>query len=291
LRISGHSQDPHSQTKDFQKSNYRTMINLILPAMVLVVIGIATILLFIRLAVVMEEIWRHRKQHAFVGAVGGRSSTSSSCSSSSSPRTSPAPLRTLIILGSGGHTTEMLTMTRKLPSKYYYPILYCKASTDATSHDRLRTFMAAAAAAGGVVAEDAMNNKNNIETIPVYDIPRSREVGQSYFSSVFTTIRAFGASVALVYRLAPDLILCNGPGTCLPICLVAFLFRLVRLQHATIVFVESFCRVQSLSLTGKILYYTIADVFLVHWTSLHTKFPHSVLTSAIVQNSGKGTTR
>jgi beta-1,4-N-acetylglucosaminyltransferase len=267
------------------------MINIIHPAVILVVIGITTILLSIRLAVVMKEIWCHRKQHVFVGAVGGRSSSASSSSSSSSSPPSPAPLRTLVILGSGGHTTEMLTMTRKLPSKYYYPILYCKASTDATSHDRLRTFVAAAAAGGGVVAEDETNNENNNETIPVYDIPRSREVGQSYISSVFTTIRAFGASVALVHRLAPDLILCNGPGTCLPICLAAFLFRLLRLQHATIVFVESFCRVQSLSLTGKIMYYTIADMFLVHWAPLHTKFPHSVLTSAIVQNSGKGMTR
>jgi beta-1,4-N-acetylglucosaminyltransferase len=264
------------------------VVPILAPTMILVGIA-AVLLLLIRLAVVLDEIWRHRKQQAQQQHAPRRPSSVMSPPTTKTTKKKP-PLRTLVILGSGGHTTELLTMTRKLPSGYYDPIFYCKASTDTTSLDRLRTFVAAPAAAGGR-GKGRMDNKRqdasntNSEVPVVYDVPRSREVGQSYLSSVLTTVRAFGASLALVSRLAPDVILCNGPGTCIPICLAAFLFRLFGLRHSNIVFVESFCRVQSLSLTGKILYYTIADVFLVHWTQLHAKLPHSVLTSAIVRNN------
>lgn len=174
-----------------------------------------------------------------------------------------APLRTLVVLGSGGHTTEMLTMTQTLDDTIYHPMVFCKASTDSTSHDRLCTFRPGSA-------------------ISVYNIPRSREVGQSFSSSIPSTLWAMGASMRLVYRIRPDVILCNGPGTCIPICLTGFLLRICGIHTVTVVFVESFCRVLSLSLTGKLLY-GIADVFLVHWKSLQTRFPQTTLTSAIVQ--------
>lgn len=37
-------------------------------------------------------------------------------------------------------------------------------------------------------------------------IPRSREVGQSYLTSIWTTLVALGAAVALVFRIRPDLV-------------------------------------------------------------------------------------
>jgi beta-1,4-N-acetylglucosaminyltransferase len=56
-------------------------------------------------------------------------------------------------------------------------------------------------------------------------------------------------------------------GTCVPIVFVAFLYKLLGILDADIVFVESFCRVQKLSLTGKLLY-PIADKFIVQWPQL-----------------------
>ncbi len=46
-------------------------------------------------------------------------------------------------------------------------------------------------------------------------VPRSRSVGQSWLTTPFTTLHALGASVWLVFRTRPDLILCNGPGACM----------------------------------------------------------------------------
>ncbi|CAK5086492.1 unnamed protein product [Meloidogyne enterolobii] len=70
-----------------------------------------------------------------------------------------------------------------------------------------------------------------------------------------------------------DLILCNGPAICLPICLFARLFNFLRIKRIKIIFVESICRVQTLSLTGRILYHlNIPNAFLVQWPSLKEKY-------------------
>jgi beta-1,4-N-acetylglucosaminyltransferase len=181
------------------------------------------------------------------------------------------PLSTLIVLGSGGHTTEMLFMTKHLHPGHYHPIHYCKATTDTTSRDRVSTMIKGA-------------NKNGMDhnEISIHDIPRSREVGQSYFSSFFSTVYALLFALLLVGRLRPKLLLCNGPGTCIPICVAALLYRILGISYCNIAFIESYCRVQTLSLTGKLLYHG-ADIFVVHWKELHEGYPDSKLTSTFIQ--------
>jgi len=98
-------------------------------------------------------------------------------------------------------------------------------------------------------------------------------VGQSYFTSIFTTIYSilYTAHIVLI-QTQPDLLLLNGPGTCLPIALWTFIARVMGLCQGNIVFCESFCRVKSLSLTGNILRKMgIVDLFLVHWPELLDK--------------------
>jgi beta-1,4-N-acetylglucosaminyltransferase len=45
---------------------------------------------------------------------------------------------------------------------------------------------------------------------------------------------------------------------------------------AKLLFIESFCRVTSLSLSGKLLY-PLASRFLVHWPQLKAKHPRATL--------------
>lgn len=56
-------------------------------------------------------------------------------------------------------------------------------------------------------------------------------------------------------------------GTCLPLCLAGYALRFLGVKRVKVIFVESFCRVQSLSLTGRLLYY-LADRFVVQWPGL-----------------------
>lgn len=76
-------------------------------------------------------------------------------------------------------------------------------------------------------------------------------------------------------------VLCNGPGTCVPLCTAGLLLGLLGLKRVLLVYVESICRVESLSLSGKILYH-ISDYFFVQWSTLKDKYPKSIYLGRIV---------
>jgi beta-1,4-N-acetylglucosaminyltransferase len=59
-----------------------------------------------------------------------------------------------------------------------------------------------------------------------------------------------------------------------PICYCAFLLHLLFHVPCSIVFVESFCRTENLSLTGRLLY-PIADKFIVQWQELQNSYPRA----------------
>ncbi|XP_046879370.1 UDP-N-acetylglucosamine transferase subunit ALG14 homolog isoform X3 [Hypomesus transpacificus] len=115
----------------------------------------------------------------------------------------------------------------------------------------------------------------------VHRIPRSREVRQSWSSSVASTLNAIRFSIPLMFQLRPDMVLCNGPGTCVPLCLAGLLLGTVGLKKVVIVYVESICRVETLSLSGKILYH-LSDYFFVQWSTLKDKYPKAIYLGRIV---------
>lgn len=108
----------------------------------------------------------------------------------------------------GGHTTEMLRLVRAIDCTRYSPRIYVVADTDEHSERKVLEF-----------EQISLSGANDF---CFHRIPRSREVRQSYLTSVFTTLRATLSAVPLILRERPFLLLCNGPGTCIPIC-AAFL--------------------------------------------------------------------
>uniref|UniRef100_A0AC11DSQ9 ALG14 UDP-N-acetylglucosaminyltransferase subunit n=1 Tax=Ovis aries TaxID=9940 RepID=A0AC11DSQ9_SHEEP len=179
-----------------------------------------------------------------------------------SPR-APVPRRSLsllVVAGSGGHTTEILRLLENL-SNAYSPRHYIVADTDEMSTHKINSF------------EQIRADRNPSATFPeyyVHRIPRSREVQQSWLSSVLTTLYSMWLSFPLTYRVKPDLVLCNGPGTCVPICISALLLGILGIKKVIIVYVESICRVEHLSLSGKILFH-LSDYFIVQWPTLKEK--------------------
>jgi len=86
------------------------------------------------------------------------------------------------------------------------------------------------------------------------------------------TAYAFMYAMYVVFSYDPALVLVNGPGTCIPIALAAFVCRLVGWNDVAIVFVESAARVKDLSFSGKILYHFVADRVFVQWKSLKARY-------------------
>ncbi|XP_028288890.1 UDP-N-acetylglucosamine transferase subunit ALG14 [Parambassis ranga] len=178
------------------------------------------------------------------------------------------PVAVLVVAGSGGHTTEILRLMECLSSAYT-PRHYVIADTDRMSEEKICTF------------ENSKQHSGSRSQFTICRIPRSREVHQSWSSSAVSTLNALRYSLPLVFRVRPDMVLCNGPGTCVPLCVAALLLGILGMKKVLIVYVESICRVQTLSLTGKILY-PLSDYFFVQWSSLRDKYPKSIFLGRIV---------
>jgi hypothetical protein len=78
-----------------------------------------------------------------------------------------APIRTLVVMGSGGHTAEMLSLLGGLDKRKYAPLLYVFATSDHTSARRIAAFEKERAANDGLPQPLAYR---------MLHIPRSREV-------------------------------------------------------------------------------------------------------------------
>jgi len=61
-----------------------------------------------------------------------------------------------------------------------------------------------------------------------------------------------------------DILLLNGPGTCFVLCITVYLNKFFGLQTPLVIYVESFARVKSLSLSGKLIR-PLADRFILQW--------------------------
>jgi hypothetical protein len=105
----------------------------------------------------------------------------------------------------------MIRFLDTLPLDKYCPRVYVVADTDKDSAGHAKAF------------EQSKHQDPSLYSIRV--IPRSREVGQSYVSSVKTTIKSFIFSVRMMLDEQPDVVLTNGPGTCVPIAVLALIFR------------------------------------------------------------------
>ncbi|GAA0152615.1 transferase [Lithospermum erythrorhizon] len=188
---------------------------------------------------------------------------------SSKPRRqkNPNPLRTLIVLGSGGHTAEMINVLQVLQMDRFKPRYYIAAATDNMSLQKARVF------------ENSLLEKGGLEkvgTAQYMQIYRSREVGQSYLTSIGTTFFAIAHALWLMIKIQPEVILCNGPGTCIPLCVIAFIFKVFGIRWSSIFYVESIARVRKLSLSGLLLYkFRIADQFFVQWPQLQRQYPRA----------------
>ena len=175
------------------------------------------------------------------------------------PRQSTAtPVVTMVVLGSGGHTMEMLRLLSGMDLVNFSRRVYVAAEADTMSIKKITTF------------EQSLGNKEAF----IKRIPRARQVLQSYISAVLSTLIAILYSFPITFSTLPDLLLCNGPGTCIPLCFWCFVLKFFWIKDVTIMYVESICRVKTLSLSALILYF-IADHILVQWPQLQKVYPRT----------------
>ncbi|KEP48526.1 putative UDP-N-acetylglucosamine transferase subunit Alg14-like protein [Rhizoctonia solani 123E] len=165
-----------------------------------------------------------------------------------------------VFLGSGGHTTEALTLVSSLDFDKFSPRTYIISDGDSLSAKK------------AIVLENLKKPGNS--EYRILTMPRARRVHQSLASTPFTafhslvwTLRFVTLPAILSKAKFADALLINGPGTCVALVLVAYFNRFWWLESPRIIYVESFARVNHLSLSGKLVR-PLADRFLVQWPNL-----------------------
>ena len=211
------------------------------------------------------------------------------------PASDENPTYLCVVLGSGGHTAEMLAILRNYPSlatDYTYRT-YIVSAGDSFSAIKAKHFEDELAASA-----DVPDLPDGMPLAPAkYDIitiTRARRVHQSIFSTPITVYLCLRDCLrvlsgvhksqlhAMSATTSPDLILTNGPGTgvCVVVASIILLFfgiggsSLDRAYHSSgqmrTVYIESWARVKSLSLSGRILK-ALVDRFVVQWEALQRK--------------------
>ncbi|XP_025624707.1 UDP-N-acetylglucosamine transferase subunit ALG14 isoform X2 [Arachis hypogaea] len=170
------------------------------------------------------------------------------CSSRPMSRRAKKPVSTLIILGSGGHTAEMLDLLAVLQKDRFYPRFYIAAATDNMSLQKAELLE------NSLAAENGTPITNAGKFMKIY---RSREVGQSYITSIWTTLVAMVHALWLMIKIRPEVVL--------------------GIRWSSIFYVESIARVRRLSLSGLLLYkLRIADQLFVQWPRLQQQYPRAI---------------
>ena len=113
-----------------------------------------SILSLTRFAHLLNAIFEHRlkwasstRGHKPLGDVATLDEDASSAQWQSLVPRSSMPRRTMVILGSGGHTAEMLCLLQHIDRRRCVPLIYVRAKTDISSEVRIRQMEVRAASA------------------------------------------------------------------------------------------------------------------------------------------------
>ncbi|KAF9261111.1 oligosaccharide biosynthesis protein Alg14 like protein, partial [Marasmius fiardii PR-910] len=156
------------------------------------------------------------------------------------------------LVSSGGHTSEALTLLSSIDFERYTPRVYVVSEGDSLSIQKVQDLEV-------TKVHTFQQNQYAILTVP-----RARKVHQSLTTTPFTAFLSFLKCFYYVTLLPnwssvpkskpfADVLVVNGPGTCFILCMAVLVNRVLALPSPRIIYIESFARVKSLSISGKLL--------------------------------------
>lgn len=148
----------------------------------------------------------------------------------------------LIVLGEGGHTSEMLNLVAQLDDVYELHYV--------------------------MVAEDELSESRITRPGQIHRVRRPNAKDSSKPAALAQTTVAMAQALRLVAKLRPRAILSSGPAVGIPVAVAARLFG------AEVIFVETIARVTSLSMTGRLIR-PLADMYFVQWPEVQSQVPGS----------------
>lgn len=141
--------------------------------------------------------------------------------------------KVMIVFGSGGHQRQMTILAASLREKYNISAVF-------TPED--------------FVAEPLKAYRH-------YYVKRPRIADEGYIAYAVKLTISFFQGLKVVLQERPSAIISCGPSTALPVFLAG------KLGGAKLIFIESWSKITTRSITGKLVY-PLTDIFLVQWKEL-----------------------
>ncbi len=113
--------------------------------------------------------------------------------------------------------------------------------------------------------------QTNDEEIPTYYLA---QVNRRESLCLFKLIANAFSSVQILWKEKPDAVICTGVLATIPLCLLA------KLMRRKLIYIESFAKVTSATMTGKLLY-RFADQFYVQWPQMREVYPEAIYLGGI----------
>lgn len=121
-----------------------------------------------------------------------------------------------------------------------------------------------------VVTEKTNYSVSN-EDIPFYYL---KQVNRHEIKFIYYIIINSIKTLKIFLKEKPDVVISTGALSTIPMCLLAKIFR------KKLIFIESFAKIKSPTLTGKLIY-KFADQFYVQWEEMKKVYPEAIYKGGI----------
>jgi beta-1,4-N-acetylglucosaminyltransferase len=191
----------------------------------------------------------------------------------------------VIVLGSGGHTAEMQSLLRDIDPRKYRHRTYIVSSGDEFSSGKafeIEKKIQSKCTENGTPTTVKGKEDSIVGSWDIKVVPRARKIHQPLYTTVFSSawclIGCFRALIEAARDSTispgeyPDIIITNGPATAVMVILASLVLKYLGVAPAwkmNSVYVESWARIKTLSLSGKVLLNLgFCDRFIVQWEIL-----------------------
>jgi beta-1,4-N-acetylglucosaminyltransferase len=151
-------------------------------------------------------------------------------------------IKILVVLGGGGHSTELLRLVELLGSDYDYSYMLSDIDT---------------------ISEGKIKWKGPIYRVPLLLSKHAR------WRRLLLALGPSLRQLLVLLRVRPKVILSTGSNIAVPVSIFG------RLIGVKVIHIETGSRVYTMSATGKLMY-RIAHLFFVQWESLLDSYPKAI---------------
>lgn len=150
--------------------------------------------------------------------------------------------KVLFVFGSGGHSAQSRILFGQMKGEFEFEFM---------------------------LENDDPFSKKWLKGETIYEVTPIRGKKEWLIATLWRIVRCSVESLIVFFKSNPDVILSAGPGIAIPISYLGKLFG------KKIIFIESWSRVTTKSIAGRVIY-PIADQFYVQWPEMTSVYPEAI---------------